>query len=211
MDLLATEIAHILLDVGAVGFTPDAPVTFKSGIQSPVYTDNRRLPFNPTHWKRVIEGFGELLLAKNITYDAIGGLESAGIPHSSALGYSLNKPSVFVRKEAKGHGKQKRIEGGSVKGLKILLIEDLVTTGSSSLSGVDALREAGATVTDCLAITTYDFPETRNRFAVKGVRLHTLTTFSHVWEEARRSKIVDESVIATVENWFKDPYKWGQT
>lgn len=210
MDLLKKEIAHILFDIQAIQFQTDEPVRFKSGMLSPVYTDNRRLPFHPHHWKRVIEGFGDLIRAKEIRFDVIAGLEAAGIPHSSALGFSMNKPSVFVRKEAKLHGQRKRIEGGEVEGLRVLLIEDLVTTGSTSLSGIEALRDEGAILEDSLAITSYGLNEMYEGFEQAGVRLHTLTNFETILAEARLTGYLNDEQFAIIEKWQADPYGWGQ-
>ena len=141
------SVAKALLDIGAVGFSPAAPITFKSGIRSPVYVDNRALIYHPPAWHVVVEGFKALLDAAGVEFDIIAGVAVGGVPHSSALAYVLRKPSVFVRKEEKAHGKGQRIEGGAVRGKRVLLVEDLVTTGGSSLSAVDALRAAGARVT----------------------------------------------------------------
>jgi len=202
------EIARALLAIHAVGFTPETPVTFKSGIRSPVYVDNRRLPFHPREWRRVIEGFVTLIKSKTIEFDVIAGIETAGIPHSAALAYALERPSVFVRKEAKAHGTRSRIEGGDVAGSRVLLIEDLVTTGGSSLSGIAALREAGARVTDCLAIISYDLEEARAGFEAAAVRLHTLTSFADVLAEAKLT--LPEAAIAAVEDWLRDPHGWAE-
>ena len=133
---LMQSIAKALLNINAVGFSPQAPITFKSGIISPVYVDNRQLIFHPTEWHVIIEGFQSLIQAQALAFDVIAGVAVGGVPHSSALAYQLNKPSVFIRKEAKEHGKGKRVEGGDVQDKRVLLIEDLVTTGGSSLSGV---------------------------------------------------------------------------
>lgn len=205
---LTVEIARSLLAIQAVSFTPQAPVTFKSGIRSPVYVDNRRLPFHPREWRRVIEGFATLIESEAIEFDVIAGIETAGIPHSAALAYALERPSVFVRKEAKAHGTRSRIEGGDVAGKRVLLIEDLVTTGSSSLSGIAALREANAQVTDCLAIVSYGFEEARAGFETAAVRLHTLTSFVELLAEARLS--LPDAAIAAVEDWLRDPYGWAE-
>lgn len=144
MTNIQREIAQILLKINAVGFVPDNPIMFKSGIKSPVYVDNRKLPFYPKEWEKVILGFEALTKEKSLQFDIIAGIESAGIPHSAALGFLMKKPSVFVRKKIKEHGTKKLVEGGDVNGKQVLLIEDLVTTGSSSLAGVEALREGGA-------------------------------------------------------------------
>ncbi len=202
------QIAARLLEIGAVGFSVAQPITFKSGIRSPVYIDNRRLPFHPAAWAEVIAGLASL--ADPLSFDAIAGIETAGIPHSAALGYHMQRPSLFVRKAAKEHGHARRIEGGTVNGKRILLIEDLITTGSSSLSGVAALRAAGATVTDCLAIASYGFDDAANAFDDANVTLHTLTDFKTLWRAARWHSNLDNATIQAVEHWWQNPHAWGE-
>jgi len=194
-------IAQALLDIGAVKFAPHNPITFKSGIVSPVYVDNRTIPFHPAHWQTVITGFQQIVAS--LEYDVIAGIETAGIPHSAALAYSLGQPSVFVRKEAKAHGTRSRIEVGDVHDKRVILIEDLITT---SLSGVMALRDEGAIVTDVIAIVSYGFNEATNAFQQAGVRLHTLTTFSDILQVAGFSA-EDEEIIS---DWFQDPHGWAE-
>ncbi len=205
----AVAVAEALLEIGGVGFRLGDPITFKSGIVSPVYCDNRTFPFWPAQWKKVIEGFASLLAREGIDFDVIGGIEAAGIPHSAALGYALQRPSIFIRKQAKEHGKRARIEGGDVAGKRVLLVEDLVTTGSSSLSGVGALRDAGAIVTDCLAIISYGFPEARDAFATAQVKLHTLTNFDAVLAGALREGLLDDAGAAAVRDWMQNPHGWA--
>jgi orotate phosphoribosyltransferase len=199
------QVARALLEIGAVGFNPQQPITFKSGIKSPIYVDNRRLPFHPDHWHIVIEGFAELIKQQNIAFDVIAGIETAGIPHSAALAYMLGKPSVFVRKQAKEHGTHSRIEGGDISGLRLLLIEDLVTTGSSSLSGVVAVREASAVCENCVAIISYGFSEAGTAFEQAAVRLSTLTTFDDILSEA--GSRFDSAVV---HDWLDDPHGWAE-
>ncbi len=202
-------VADALLDIGGVGFRVADPITFKSGIVSPVYCDNRTFPFWPAQWRKVIEGFALLVESEGIRFDVIGGIEAAGIPHSAALGYSMGRPSVFIRKQPKEHGKKARIEGGDVAGKRVLLVEDLVSTGGSSLSGVQALREAGATVTDCLAIISYGFAEAQEAFAKAEVTLHTLTDFDAVLAGALGRGLLDDAGAAAVRDWLSDPHGWA--
>src|SRR5665213_805188 len=203
------EIAEALIEIRGVGFRPNNPITFKSGMKSPVYCDNRAFPFWPEQWARVIHGFEKLIAQENIPCDVIGGIEAAGIPHSAALGFSMAKPSVFIRKEAKEHGTKRRVEGGDVSGKHVLLVEDLVTTGMSSLSGVQALRAEGAIVTDCLAIISYNFAEAIEHFATAGVRLHPLTNFEAVLEIAVKRSMIDEADAVIVRDWLRDPRGWA--
>ena len=201
--------AKALLDIGAIGFSPAAPITFKSGIQSPVYVDNRQLIYHPAAWRSIIAGFRSLIDARRLEYDLIAGVAVGGVPHSSALAFTLEMPSVFIRKESKGHGKSQRIEGGDVAGRRVMLVEDLVTTGGSSLSAVDALRDAGAQVTDALAIVSYGFAEARSAFAGADVALHTLTDIETLLELAHERGTLNQDQVAVVERWLVDPYGWS--
>jgi len=208
---MSSDIAEAMVAIGAVGFRLRDPVTFKSGIQSPVYCDNRKFPFWPQQWDKVIRGFARLVQEKGIVCDVVGGIEAAGIPHSAALGFVMSKPSIFIRKEAKAHGAKKRVEGGDVAGRNVVLIEDLVTTGGSSLSAVWALRDEGAVVKDCLCIISYGFQEAQDSFARAGVRLHALTDFDAVLAVAMRRKMIDEAGAATVRAWMSNPRGWHAT
>jgi orotate phosphoribosyltransferase len=211
LNSIQEQVARALLDIQAVVFSPHAPMTLKSGIKSPVYVDNRRLPYWPAQWQIVIEGFQQVIAAENITFDVIAGIAAGGIPHSAALAYTLKKPSVFVRKEAKEHGTRGQIEGGDVSRKRVLLVEDMVTTGGSSLAGVDALRAAEATVTDCLSITSYGFVTASEAFASANVRLHPLAPFSTIVIEASKMGLFDQDALDLVEAWMRDPFHWGET
>jgi len=204
-DARSAAVARALLAAGTVTLTPDEPVTFKSGLRSPVYVDNRRLIFQPAPWRTVIDAFAAALPAGE---PVIAGVESAGIPHSSALAFSVGLPSVFVRKAAKEHGLGRRIEGGDVSGQQTILVEDMVTTGGSSLSAVEALRESGAQVADCFAIITYGFSEAVRAFDEAAVTLTTLTTFETVVAEALSAGAINERAADLVRSWLADPHAW---
>jgi orotate phosphoribosyltransferase len=204
------EIADALIAIEGVAFLPAAPITFKSGIKSPVYCDNRRFPFWPEQWAKVIRGFEALIAEREIPVDVVAGVEAAGIPHSAALGYSMRLPSVFIRKTLKEHGTRKRVEGGDVTDRLVVLVEDLVTTGGSSIAAVEALRAEGAVVHDCLAIISYGFPEAAALFDKAGVRLHVATTFQAVLESALERKMIDEAGAAVVRDWLQEPRSWAK-
>lgn len=203
------EIAKALLEIGAVGFKPKEPLTFKMGMIAPVYVDNRIFPAHPEKFKLVINGFENLIKENDLNFDMVAGIAVGGIPYSAVLGYQIGRPSIFVRKESKGYGKNKRVEGGDVNGKKILLIEDLVSTGSSSLSGVQALREEGAAVNDCVIIVSYDFPESKVNFEKENVKLHTLTNFPSIFQQAVEMKKITEEEKKVVEDWYSDPWGWA--
>jgi orotate phosphoribosyltransferase len=209
---LTTEqkVAQALLKIGAVGFNLGKPITFKSGIVSPVYVDNRTLPFHPMEWKIVLEGFKSLVEKENIQLEIVAGVEAAGIPHSAALGYLLNIPSVFIRKQVKDHGTKKLVEGGDVSGKKVLLVEDLVSTGGSSLKAIEAMRAEGAHADDCLVIVSYDFAEAKENFKNANVTLHCLTSFPIILEEAEKLGVLNQDQIEKIKEWFADPHGWAE-
>src|SRR5690606_1883365 len=142
---------------------------------------------------------------KSLACDVIAGIAVGGVPHSAALGYLMHKPSLFIRKESKGYGHNKMIEGGEVAGLRVLLIEDLVTTGGSALVGVEALRAAGAVVTDLVAIVTYGFAEAEKTFADAHVTLHKLVSFPTILAEALAMGRFNDTQAAVIEDWFAAP------
>ena len=208
-ETLSHEIAEALIAIDGVGFRLSQPITFKSGIKSPVYCDNRRFPFWPEQWRKVIHGFEQILTESKVPIEIVGGVEAAGIPHSAALGFAMQLPSVFIRKELKEHGTRKRVEGGDVAGRRVVLVEDLITTGGSSIAAIQALRAEGAVVTDCLAIISYGFPEAVELFRQSGVRLHTTTTFQYVLQVALARDLIDAHGAGVVRDWLKDPRAWS--
>ena len=131
------------------------------------------------------------------------------MPHSAALAYSLKAPSVFIRKESKGHGKGNRIEGGEVDGRRVLLVEDLITTGGSSLSAVEALRGSGARVSDVLAIVSYGFSQSREAFERAGLALHALTDFDALLALAQERQTLNPNQVDLIRGWLADPFAWS--
>src|SRR3989344_750168 len=200
------KVAQSLIEIGALKFVPDNPITFKSGIRAPVYVDCRELPFYPTEWREIIEGFKAIIKEKNILFDVVAGVASGGIPHSAALGFILECPSVFVRKDLKDHGTKSRVEGGKISGKKVLLVEDLVTLGQSSLSAIDALRAEGGEVDNCLSVVSYDFPEAKEAFKKNKVNLYSLATFPEILKESENLFKSDE--IDLIKKWYSNPHAW---
>jgi orotate phosphoribosyltransferase len=201
-------VARALLEAGCIVVRPESPVTFTSGLRSPVYVDNRRLISHPRPWRVVVEALVAASRRLVLPAEIVAGVESSGIPHSSAVAFAAGLPSVFVRKAARDHGMSRRIEGGDVAGRRVVLIEDMVTTGGSSLSAIEALRGADATVSDCLAIVSYGFPEAVGAFADAGVSLAVLTTFKTVLDEAVATGGVKMGAAAVVQDWLADPHGW---
>lgn len=202
-------VVQAILSAGVVGFAFEAPRTFKSGLKSPVYLDNRKLLMHPVSWRVIINALTLIVRRLSIPAPVIAGTETAGIPHSAALAYNLLLPTVFVRKQAKEHGLQQRIEGGDVKGHDVVLVEDQVTTGGSSLSAVQALRDAGATVSHCLAITSYGFESAERAFTEVHVQLHVLVGFSDILAELRATELLTTTQLDSLERWRADPQRWS--
>lgn len=203
-------IAEALLNINAVGFSPRQPIRFKSGILSPVYVDNRKLPYHPQAWHTIIQGFMDVLQANSLGYDLIAGVALGGVPHASALAYALQRPCIMIRPEAKAHGKGQQIEGGEVQAQHVLLVEDLVTTGGSSLSAIHALRQAGAQVHDVVAIVSYGFPEALQTFAEQTLHLHTLVNFSVILEVALAQGRFNQADADLIADWFSAPHSWAE-
>lgn len=202
-------IARALLESDTIHIQPNNPIQFRSGIISPVYVDNRRLPFSPRQWRVVLEGMRDLIEENDLANEIIAGVAMGGVPHSAALGYLLQRPTVFVRKESKAHGERKLVEGGDVSGRKVLLVEDLITTGTSSLSAVATLREGGAEVSDVLCIVSYGFDEAKQAFEQANVRQHTLTDFNSLLDYLITQNQMTEDNADMVRDWFADPHGWA--
>ena len=162
-------MAERLIRAQAVEFLSDAPMRLKSGLISPVYVDNRKLFFHPEAWNDIIETMASRVEEYDLKFDVVAGVEAAGSMHAAALAYRLGLPAIMVRQKAKTYGNRSRIEGGDVKGLNILLLEDHISTGLSCLDAIRALREEGAEVTQVMSITNYAIPETMRLFAEQGI------------------------------------------
>jgi orotate phosphoribosyltransferase len=207
---IGREVAKALLEIGAVKFVLENPITFSSGIKSPIYIDNREFPYHPEQWQTVIEGFKNIIKNDKISYDVIAGVAVGGIPHSAALSFLLKKPSIFVRKEIKEHGTKSLIEGGNIKNKKVLLVEDLVSTGKSSLSAVRTLCDEGAMVNDVLVIFNYEYTEAKKNFTNAGVNIHSLTSLPTILEEAKKLGILTEEQVVEIKKWSDNPHEWGK-
>ena len=201
-------IARDLLDIGAVAFRPDAPFTWASGRRSPVYTDNRLTLSHPDVRARIAGAFVEA--AGPLAPDAVSGTATAGIAHGALLADRLGLPFSYVRSSPKGHGKENRIEGRVGAGQRVVLVEDLVSTGGSVLSAAAALEAAGAEVVAALAVFTYGFPEAEAAFEAAGLPLVTLTGLDALLEAARASGGLGADALGSLEAWRRDPAGWSE-
>lgn len=200
------QVAKILLELEAVKLNTKIPFEYTSGIKSPIYCDNRIVISHPKQRTQLIELFLETV--KSLDFDVVAGTATAGIPHAAWIADHLKKPMVYVRTESKSHGTRKRIEGGSVKDKKVLLIEDLVSTGGSASNAGLALREQGADITDCVAIFSYEMESATRLFSDAEIVLHTLCTFSVLLKVALEEGVIDEDARAAALKWHQDPEHW---
>jgi orotate phosphoribosyltransferase len=193
------------LDAGAVGFDFENGFPFVSGILAPMYIDSRKLFFSPEIRSRTVDALKER--AAEFDFDAVAGVESGAIAPAALLASAMGKKFVYVKKKPKDHGLKRMIECGDVSGLKVLLVEDMVSTGGSSLNGVKALREAGATVTEVLTIHKYDFPEPDSAFPEANVDLHALALVSDIAREAAKRGVISEEQADKIINWLPQPHE----
>ncbi|MBN2242395.1 MAG: orotate phosphoribosyltransferase [Acidobacteria bacterium] len=204
------EIARILLELKAVSLRIDPPFTWTSGRLAPIYCDNRLIMSDPPRRKLVAAAFISLIEEKGLVPDVIAGTATAGIPHAAWIADRMSLPMVYVRGEVKGHGKQNRIEGRLEAGKRILLIEDLISTGGSSVSAAQALADAGGGVIGVLAIFTYGLDAAQKAFHDAGIPCYTLTSFDVLAREAAESGRLDESDLRILAEWQKDPALWSE-
>lgn len=207
--MLQKDIAKILLNSGAVVLNPREPFTYASGIKSPIYCDNRTLISLPKERAEIVNGFLFLINTFKFDFNVVAGTSTAGIPWAAWLADKLGKPLVYVRAEAKGHGKGNQVEGQIRPGQKVLLIEDLVSTGGSSIKSVEALKAAQMHIVACLAIFTYQMKAAISAFNAAGVKLHTLSDFHTLIAVAGDLKLVNEKDRAVALEWNEDPSTWG--
>jgi len=204
----AAEVARQLLQINAIKLSPQKPFTWASGIKSPIYCDNRVALSYPKvraylteHLVKASADFHE--------FDAIAGVATAGIPHGAILADRLGMPFAYVRSKAKSHGRQNLIEGALKEGSKVLVIEDLISTGGSSLQAVHALREAGCEVVGVLAIFTYEFNSSVHAFAKADCALHTLSAYTALLNEAVSQNYITDAQLETLQAWREHPESWS--
>lgn len=204
----STEIAKLLLGIKAVALNVRQPYRYTSGILSPIYCDNRLIISYPEKRREIIDAFVHLIQQHKLRVDVVAGTATAGIPHAAWIADRLHKPMVYVRSQSKAHGKQNQIEGKLQKGQHALVIEDLISTGSSAVSAGLALREAGAIVTDCIAIFSYQMEKARQLFADADIRSLTLSDFSTLIDVAAEAGYINQAEKKLALAWNKDPERW---
>ena len=208
MDTLKKVFASKLLDIKAIKLQPNDPFTWASGWKSPFYCDNRKALSFPE-----LRNFVKLQLVHTVMQhfpqaEAVAGVATGAIAQGALVADELNMPYVYVRSKAKDHGMGNLIEGELPAGAKVVVVEDLISTGGSSLKAVEALRAAGYEVVGMVASYTYGFPVAAKAFADAGVELQTLTDYDHVVEQALATGYISESDVELLHEWRKDPANW---
>ncbi|MBQ4916172.1 orotate phosphoribosyltransferase [Maribacter sp. MMG018] len=206
----AKKTAELLLQINAIKLKPENPFTWASGWKSPIYCDNRILLSYPAIRNYVREEMAkqvELLYGKP---DVIAGVATGAIGIGALVADALGLPFIYVRPEPKSHGRQNQIEGLLSPNQTVVVIEDLISTGKSSLNAVDALKEQKANIKGMLAIFTYGFDVAVNNFEEKDVELHTLSSYDYLIEQASDTDYIKEDQLNTLMEWRKNPSKWLQ-
>ncbi|HEC2148614.1 TPA: orotate phosphoribosyltransferase [Staphylococcus delphini] len=194
-------IAKALLDIEAVSLSPNEMYTWSSGIQSPIYCDNRVTLGYPEVRTAIRDGLIELIQQHFAEVEIVSGTATAGIPHAAYISDKMNLPMNYVRSKSKSHGKQNQIEGARSEGKKVVVIEDLISTGGSSITAVEALQEAGAEVLGVVAIFTYGLNKADETFKAAGVPFYTLSNYDELIEFAREEGKISEDDIQTLVEW----------
>lgn len=211
-QLISEMTAKMLLEINAVHFRTDKPFMFTSGLASPVYIDCRKLISYP-RIRSTLMDFAASIVLREIgfeQFDTVAGGETAGIPFAAWLADKLNVPMQYVRKKPKGFGRAAQIEGELIEGQRVLLVEDLTTDGGSKIIFCDALRRAGAEISDTIVIFFYDiFPETRENLENIGLKLHYLATWRDVLAVCESQNYFDPKLLADVESFLDDPLTWS--
>ena len=209
IDSTAYEISSILIDVGCIIFRPHQPFKYNSGIISPVYTDNRQILSKPKERKRIINLLTTLVQNIGIP-DVIAGTATAGIPHAAFIAQKLNLPMIYARPKPKEYGKENQVEGSLKRGQSIIVVDDLISTGRSSLEAAEAIRRAGGKVENIVAITSYGLKKSEDNFRKSKIKLHVLTDLNHSCEVAMRKGFLKQEQIDIIKDWAKDPQNWAK-
>jgi len=205
---LSTEIASKLLQIKAIKLSPQNPFTWASGIKSPIYCDNRIVLSYPRVRHSVIEALQQSAHEMG-TFNMIAGVATAGIAHGALLAHALDLPFVYVRSKTKGHGRQNRVEGELRGNERVLVVEDLISTGGSCLEAVKVIRDRGCQVEGVLAIFSYGFERAKNAFADAECPFNTLTNYDILVEEAIKSGYISVADQSSLQAWRKNPEEWG--
>ncbi|BBE40129.1 orotate phosphoribosyltransferase [Streptococcus dysgalactiae] len=205
---LASRIAADLLDIQAVYLKPENPFTWASGIKSPIYTDNRITLSYPETRNLIENGFVDTIKAHFPEVEVIAGTATAGIPHGAIIADKMSLPFAYIRSKPKDHGAGNQIEGRVLKGQKMVIIEDLISTGGSVLDAAAAAKREGADVLGVVAIFTYELPKASQNFEEAGVQLLTLSTYSDLIQVAKEKGYITADGLQLLQKFKEDQENW---
>lgn len=203
-------VARYLLEIEAVKLSPENPFTWASGWKSPIYCDNRRILSYPAMRTTIAEYLTQLVNQNFATAETVAGVATGAIALGTLVADKMEKPFVYVRPKPKDHGTGAQVEGVVKEGARVVVVEDLISTGKSSLSAVDALTKQGVMVGGMVAIFSYNFDTARKAFEDANVELHTLTNYDTLIEEALACNYIKESDLELLRQWRYAPDQWGK-
>jgi orotate phosphoribosyltransferase len=210
MEQIQVEIAKKLLEIKAIKVQPANPFTWASGLKSPIYCDNRKILSFPDVRNLVRDSFVQLIKEKYPQAEMIAGVATGAIAHGVLVADKLGLPFIYVRSKPKGHGLENMIEGELKPGQKTIVIEDLISTGESSLKAAEAITLAGGYVIGMLSIFTYGFETARDRFKEENIELTSLSQYQTLIEIALDMNKISDNDIQTLMEWGEDPVNWGK-
>lgn len=202
------QIAKELLNIKAVFLNPGEPFTWSSGIKSPIYCDNRLTLSYPAVRKQIADGLVSMIREHFPEVDVIAGTATAGIPHAAWVSERMDLPMCYVRSKAKGHGKGNQIEGKILPGQKVVVIEDLISTGGSCITAVEALRESECEVLGVAAIFTYELQKGADALREHGIKAVSLSDYSSLLEAAGEEGLISGADLVELKEWRRDPEGW---
>jgi len=208
-NTMAREVARFLLQINAIKLNTENPFTWASGLRAPIYCDNRRILSFPDIRRDVAKKMATLVQKHYPDAEVIAGVATGAIAQGVLVAERLGLPFVYVRSGSKSHGLGSRVEGHLEKGKKTVVIEDLVSTGKSSLAAVNALREAGLDVCGMAAIFTYDLPQAEQNLREDRCPLHTLSSYGALLDKVTEENLFGERELDTLQAWRKDPAAWS--
>ena len=206
----AKKTAELLLQIRAIKLQPNDPFTWASGWKSPIYCDNRTTLSFPQIRNYLRENLAEIIEIEYGKPDVIAGVATGAIAMGVLVAQYLNVPFIYVRPELKSHGRKNQIEGYLEKNNNVVVVEDLISTGKSSLNAVKALKEAGANVKGMVAIFSYGFDIADKNFKKANIKLNTLCDYDHLLEQSLDSNFISENELETLQQWREKPGKWKQ-
>ncbi len=205
----AKRIAQILLEKNCVIFRPSDPFIYASGLKGPIYCDNRKILSHPQERNIILDEFSKLIVDKDLKFDYIAGLATAGIPMATMIAMTLNWPLAYIRSKPKSHGKGNQVEGDVKENTTLLLVEDLVNQASSLEEAYNGLINEKLHADSCLSIVDYEMPAAKDRLNKMELDLYSLTNLTNLIEVAREMNKISDEEVELIKGWHADPKSWS--